>query len=657
LTLSNTTTWKILKLKGVAYSSSALPLTISSGTFADLQLQFIAVNQATRVKVLLDNLTITSNDSKSPSKILYLHGLYQRYGEGSREPTAQEIINTYGYKTTTGFTSKDPDIGNPSKLKGDEILSPYFVRADASRPVYVRQMSAYHGCCTQTETFRWHVKGSTTLTGVFTHIGLDAQTVLPRRSTPNNPAEGSFSPTGAFGIRIGSKDWTDPTKNPEGKIGVRVWKAKDANGRIIPNTYIVSNDYLGTEFTNYDYNDNTYYVTNIRPEVGTAYHSALSSTPSAVDFGEKLLQSSNSFTLNLKSLGQTYANGSSDPTITITSVVLAGDNKSEFTASLPANTTLGPQATTTLNIGFNPTSQGLKIADLLIYYNTSHIPLRVPLYGIGKASGTTVSVPFRIKSGSSSSVTVNGKTWVSDVPYAFDNLEPYANSQVTKISATDEDVLYLREQSSNGDKRPFRYEIPIANGSYVVRLHFSEIFWGNPGSGLNGGPGSRVMSVSLESQLKLINLDVAQEVGSAEAIIKNIPVTVSDGKLNINFTATVNRPMVCAVEVYKFSSAAAVTEANTETFDISNESQKPKVYPNPAKDKLRIEFPGTYEGNVTLEISDQIGRAYKIGVSKINAGGSIIDVNLSRFNLKPGIYYLKAYSDKGNTEVFKLLLE
>jgi hypothetical protein len=95
--------------------------------------------------------------------------------------------------------------------------------------------------------------------------------------------------------------------------------------------------------------------------------------------------------------------------------------------------------------------------------------------------------------------------------------------------------------------------MPVVNGDYVVRLHFAEIVWGAPGNGLNGGAGSRVMSVSLENQLRLINFDVVQEVGAATALVKNIPVTVTDGKLNINFTATVNRPMVNAVEVYSFT--------------------------------------------------------------------------------------------------------
>jgi hypothetical protein len=201
-------------------------------------------------------------------------------------------------------------------------------------------------------------------------------------------------------------------------------------------------------------------------------------------------------------------------------------------------------------------SEGLKIADLLIYYDNSQSPLRVPLYGIARKSNTAVVVYNRIKSGSSTDVTVNGKTWTSDTQFAFDNLQPYTNNNLTKIAATDDDALYLTEQSSSGENLPFRYEIPLPNGDYVVRLHFAEIVWGAPGSGFNrGGPGSRVMSVTLENQLRLINLDVASEVGVASAVIKNLPVTVTDGKLNIDFSASVNRPAVDAIEVYSLVSS------------------------------------------------------------------------------------------------------
>ncbi len=383
----------------------------------------------------------------------------------------------------------------------------------------------------------------------------------------------------------------------------------------------------------------------------------MTSTPSAVDFGEKLLQTTNTFSLSLQSLGNVYINGSSDPDLIITAVKIVGENKAEFSASLPAETVLSPQETTSLNIRFNPTSEGLKIADLLVYHNNSLIPYRVPLYGIAKSSGTTVTVHKRINSGSSTATTINGKTWSADNQYAFDNLEPYTNIQLTQIAATDEDPLYLVEQSSNGDKKPFRYKIPLAKGNYVVRLHFAEIYWGAPGGGITGGAGSRVMSVNLENQLRQINFDVAQEVGTASAIIKNFPVTVTDDTLNINFSATVNRPFVSAIEVYSFDNTPPITLKQAVTSNaIIDDLASLKVYPNPLTQSFFIDFPNTYKGPVTLQIADIAGRVYEIGKPNLQ-GRTRMEINISKFNLKPGVYFLKIHSAERNVEIIKLLIK
>jgi len=487
---------------------------------------------------------------------------------------------------------------------------------------------------------------------LFTHPGKDAQSVLPRKNGSSSPAEGTISTSGTFGFQVGYSATTDASKNFQGKIGIRVYKVLDAKGNIIPNSYILTNDYLGTQYTNYDYQDNTYFVSNVKPYKGTAYYSELKAAPSDIDFGEKILQTNNSLQLNLSSLGQTYLDGSADPAITISSLSIVGENSSEFSASMPAKTTLNPQENTTVTVNFNPATQGLKIADLLVYYKNSQSPLRVPLYGIAKASGTTVTANYRVNSGSSTSITINGKTWSADNQYAFDNLEPFTNSNLKQIACTDEDPLYLKEQSSNADKAPFRYEFPVANGDYVVRLHFAEIYQGAPGSGINGGAGSRVMNINIENQLRLANFDVTQEVGGATAIVKNFPVTVTDGKLNINFSANVNRPMVCAVEVYSFRSAAARAIVNyTE-----NNLQKVKVYPNPVQKRLMVQFPDKYTGTSNLQIVDATGRAYQIGKVQIQPGGSTKEFDISNLSLKPGFYYLRVFT-KNKAELIKLIVE
>jgi hypothetical protein len=538
----------------------------------NITVKFIAKDLATRVKVVHETLKIYSNDDSSPEKVVYLDGLWQAKGEGSNEPYAIEILDAFGFTTQTGFNHTDPDKGDSTKLKGDEIKPSYFVRADNAQPVSVTQLAAYHGCCTSGETLRWNPKGTTTLTSVVSHIGSDGQTLLPRKSSSAG-ATATFTPSGSFAFKIGGNDWTDAKKNPGYKIGVRVWKVYDLAGNIVPNTYIISNDYLGSSGTNYDYNDNAYYISNIKPEAGTAYFSGLTATPSAVDFNQKKLQTANALSVTLKNTGMTYPSGPSDPAIHILSVEIVGDNNSEFSASMPVKTTLNAQETTTIPVYFNPSTQGFKTADLLIHFDNSVSPKRVPLYGIAEANGTSTVSNIRINCGSPTATNVGGKTWSADNQYAFDNLEPYSNPNLSQIDATDEDILFLTEQSSNGDKKPFRYEIPLANGNYIVRLHFAEIYWGTPGSG-SVGAGSRVMSVKLENQTRLLNFDVASQVGSATAIIKNIPVTVSDGKLNIDFSATVNRPMVVALEVYSFVTSSTLTTANLNSDGTQDDQQE-----------------------------------------------------------------------------------
>jgi hypothetical protein len=163
------------------------------------------------------------------------------------------------------------------------------------------------------------------------------------------------------------------------------------------------------------------------------------------------------------------------------------------------------------------------------------------------------------------------------------------------------------------------------------------------------------MNVAIEGVLKLINFDVAKEVGSASELVKNIPVTVSDGKLNINFSANVNRPMVCAIEVYSFSNGVQSLVRN-DNIVLANDITKPVVYPNPAHGSLNIQFPSTYKGNFDLELIDPVGEAFKLNKTQINSGGSI-RVDLTKLQLKPGVYILKINSDKGKNDIQKIVIQ
>src|SRR5262249_50583970 len=60
---------------------------------------------------------------------------------------------------------------------------------------------------------------------------------------------------------------------------VRFWVARDAAGNIIPNAYFMAMDYSGI---NYDYQDNVYLITNIKPFAGPSVPTGLTATGAGI---------------------------------------------------------------------------------------------------------------------------------------------------------------------------------------------------------------------------------------------------------------------------------------------------------------------------------------------------------------------------------------
>ncbi|QMU27911.1 malectin domain-containing carbohydrate-binding protein [Adhaeribacter radiodurans] len=641
-TLSSTSRWKITLPK-------ALPISVSAGSSIETTVEFIAKDQATRVKVLHDLLTITSNDKTTPSKVVKLHGLWQKGGEGNREPWAQEIINAFGYTTKTGYAQHDGDSdGDYTVPNSDEILSANFVRVDGSKPVTVTQLGAYHGCCYYGEKIAWYPKGTNNVAIATSHYFLDSQSLLPRKTGSSSAiAQGTFNPSGAFGFKVGSA-YSDRAKNFENKIGMRIWKAVDANGKIIANAYIIGADYLGTEFTNYDYQDNVYYVTNIRPESGQV-NVELAVTPSDRDFGSVLKGSTKTLSVTLKNSGR-----SGQSSIKISSVALSGPNKAEFIAKA-ISTTLAPQASISASVSFKPTAKGIKNAALLVYHNAPGSPLRIPLYGIANESGSTITVVKRVKGGSDASMTIAGKVWESDKNYRKGSVR--LDKQVTPgpISATDQDVLYQTYLSATQNLAETRVEIPMANGSYYVRLHFAENYFPSNNS--------RVFNINIEGTNRLTGFDIHKEVGYRSALVKDFAVTVSGGVLNLKFNPTVNRLALCGVEIFKSSSgSAANTISDLNLTDNVGEEMKDlqlKVYPNPSNgEKVFVEASNfAQQEEVTLSLHDLVGHTIEVKTLVTDENGSVSTQMATNKQLSSGLYILRGRGAISGETQSRLVIE
>ncbi|MEP7071139.1 MAG: malectin domain-containing carbohydrate-binding protein [Verrucomicrobiota bacterium] len=249
----------------------ALPLQIAPGGQSDIQVLF----QAGSGSVWTGTLTVQSSDSVTPSRVIELGGFWQSIPEGSpsQEPQVPELSKVFGYGTVILNTGEKMNSNGELKAVGDEVLSPYWVRAQPAYPVTVRQIAAYHTQGNSASAY-WYAKGkSGTLTKIVSLAGADAQTLLPRNQALTGPASGSFNSNVTFGFKVDS-EFSDPALTshtadlsnggvePVGHH-MRFWPVRDRNGALMPNTWLMGMDYAGI---NYDYNDNVYLITNIRPE-------------------------------------------------------------------------------------------------------------------------------------------------------------------------------------------------------------------------------------------------------------------------------------------------------------------------------------------------------------------------------------------------------
>ncbi|MFJ6027578.1 malectin domain-containing carbohydrate-binding protein [Pseudarthrobacter sp. NPDC092424] len=161
-----------------------------------------------------------------------------------------------------------------------------------------------------------------------------------------------------------------------------------------------------------------------------------------------------------------------------------------------------------------------------------------------QANTTATSPPAtRINTGGPA-VTTGGLNWLADT--YFTGGKTYTNALVTQIAGTTDDSLYLNERSG---KTAFGYAIPVPSGTYTVKLHFAEIWHGATGGG-PGGTGKRIFTVNLEAGTpEITNLDLNAVVAPMTAYIRTQQLTVTDGTLNIDFTATTDEPTIAAIEI------------------------------------------------------------------------------------------------------------
>jgi hypothetical protein len=164
----------------------------------------------------------------------------------------------------------------------------------------------------------------------------------------------------------------------------------------------------------------------------------------------------------------------------------------------------------------------------------------------------------------------------------FDGGSTYSTSQ--PIANTEDDTLYQTERYGGENGGNFGYDVPVENGTYEVTLQFAEIFQGVSGSDSPGGAdgsneNDRLFSASIEGQTVVSEYDVFSEVGPLTATDKTYTVEVTDGTLNVDFSASADNGKVSAIRVESLDENQAptldaitdqtVTEGETLEVDVS----------------------------------------------------------------------------------------
>lgn len=292
------------------------PLTLLANESIDLSVQFApkrisSISNTTTHLVNGENyasLTITSNDPDQQTTKVNLAGVNFANYESANEPSVAEITRIFGWTTNIGKESLV--LGGAKAPIGDEVYSPYWLRADPSKSVELLPLAV-----TSKRGDEPHAKvefvakpGSGGNSGVLYEFagrandnsvdpppfppytgkavlgsnalsGGENQKLLPRllvngvNISPTTDSVRftdavSFEPTKAFALKNGGQ-WTDDSKNGTGQLhNWRMFSVRDAKGTLIPNTWIATHDIGNTEggFKNYDYNDHVYLLKNAKPE-------------------------------------------------------------------------------------------------------------------------------------------------------------------------------------------------------------------------------------------------------------------------------------------------------------------------------------------------------------------------------------------------------
>ncbi len=186
--------------------------------------------------------------------------------------------------------------------------------------------------------------------------------------------------------------------------------------------------------------------------------------------------------------------------------------------------------------------------------------------------------PIRLTTGNNYTDPSNNQ-WNHDASYA-DGGSTYTTTNT--IANTTTPKLYQSERYG----KDINYGFNVPNGTYEVKVKFSEIYFTQAGE--------RIFNLNLNGNLVLENFDILSEVAPFSALDKTFTVNVTDQKINLDFSTTKDNAKLAALEITRISGPSP-TVSPTPSPSVS-----PTATPTPSFTPIRLNT-----GTTTVDTQNQ----------------------------------------------------
>ncbi|UOQ68633.1 FG-GAP-like repeat-containing protein [Hymenobacter volaticus] len=245
-------------------------------------------------------------------------------------------------------------------------------------------------------------------------------------------------------------------------------------------------------------------------------------------------------------------------------------------------------------------------------------------------SRTEPLVVYKIKAGGGRVESTRG-SFLADQYFSPQPGNTFATN--ASIEGTIDDALYQTERY--GQDAVFSYALPLPNNQYMVTLHFAEIYWDTPGQ--------RLFDVTAEGTKVLDDYDILRKVAPNTATTETFLVTVTDGELNLDFSALaadggIDNPKLAALEV-TVPPPGAIAKASSKIGKPTKvASALLEAYPNPFTTRTNLHWRTAETGYARLEVYNLFGKLLATPFEGTVEAGHDYKQLLAAKGLQPGTY-------------------